>query len=51
MIDRLRSAEENLKAKRDQQEEKNEMYEMALQRAIELSGEVNALRSESKAAR
>lgn len=51
MIERLRSAEANLKAKRDELEEKNEMYETAQQREIELSGELNALRSESESAR
>lgn len=49
-MDRLRCAEENLNTKRDELEEKNEMYETAQERVIELSGELNALRSESDTA-
>ncbi len=49
-MDRLRCAEENLKTKRDELEEKNEMYETAQERVIELSGELNAIRTESDTA-
>lgn len=46
----MRCAEENLNTKRDELEEKNEMYETAQERVMELSGELNALRSESDTA-
>lgn len=49
-MDRLRCAEENLNTKRDELEEKNNLYEEAQERVIELSGELNALRSESDTA-
>lgn len=49
-MDRLRCAEENLKVKRDELEEKTEMYETAQERVIELSGELNAHRMESNTA-
>lgn len=48
-MDRLHCAEENLNMKRQEVEEKNEMYETAQERVIELSGELNALRMESDA--
>lgn len=48
--DRLLCLEENLQSKRDELEEKNEMYETAQERVIELSGELNGLRMESDTA-
>lgn len=50
LIDRLRCAEENLQTKRDELEEKNELCETAQEQVIQLSGELNALRSESDTA-
>lgn len=49
-MDRLHCAEENLQAKRDELEEKNQMYETAQEQVIQLNGELNALRSESDTA-
>lgn len=49
-MDRLRCVEENLEQKRNELEEKNEMYETAQERVIELSGELNAIRMESDTA-
>lgn len=49
-MDRLRCAEENLESKRSELDEKNEMYETAQERVIELSGELNAIRMESDTA-
>ena len=50
LTDRLKCAEENLNTKRDELEEKNELYETAQEQVIQLNGELNALRTESDTA-
>lgn len=50
LADRLMCTEENLETKRNELEEKNELYETVQEELIQLRGELNCIRSESDTA-